>query len=82
MGNYFDINGTIGGKPAEFKVLIEDYGELGECYQIYHENCDLGYFCRLPNGEYKPIDHSGLTFNEMVEIGEQVNGIRTFRIAS
>lgn len=82
MGNYFDINGTIGGKPAEFKVLIEDYGDFGECYQIYHENRELGYFCRLPNGEYKVIDHSELTFDEMVEIGEHLNGIKTLKVAS
>lgn len=82
MGNYFDINGTIGGRPAEFKVIIEDYADFGECYQVYHDDCELGYFCRLPNGEYKVIDHSELTIDEMVEIGEQVNTIRTFRVAS
>lgn len=82
MGNYFDVNATLGGQPAQFKIAVEDYNEYGVCYLVFCGALDLGYFCRLPNGEYKFIDHSELTLSEITEIGDQVEGARNLRIAS
>jgi|GEM_PF-2366927 hypothetical protein len=82
MGNYFDVHATIGGMPAEFKVVVEDYNELGTCYLVYYEGNDLGYFCRLPDGNYKAIDRTQLTQQEIQEIGDLVEGIKGLRVAS